>query len=282
MAFDAYKNLSISTVATAPSPAASGTTLVVAAGEGTRFPTPPFDVTIGPASAIPTPANAEIARCTALSTDTLTLTRGTPARSVLVGDVIVASFTKKFADDSLDAGNLTVGTLLDARLSANVARRDLANTFTQAQTIQGDINGGGNLSEKGRTTPLGHWITIPYSGTDFTAYAAGAWTVDSGDVLTLTYTLIGKTAILNLLVFNTSVSGSPAELRFALPSGLVASATINLPFWFLNAGGWQLGACQTTAGAGYLRFMVNPSGSAWPTITDGLYLYAAGLVIPLQ
>ena len=36
---------------------------------------------------------------------------------------------------ALDAGTLTTGTLPDARLSANVARRDQANTFTQDQTV---------------------------------------------------------------------------------------------------------------------------------------------------
>jgi hypothetical protein len=36
---------------------------------------------------------------------------------------------------ALDAGILTSGTLPDARLSANVARRDLVNTFVAAQTI---------------------------------------------------------------------------------------------------------------------------------------------------
>ena len=39
----ALKNFSYSLVATAPSPATSGTSLVVTAGQGSYFPTTPFD-----------------------------------------------------------------------------------------------------------------------------------------------------------------------------------------------------------------------------------------------
>src|SRR5487761_1923780 len=85
---DALKNLATSTVATAPSPATSGTSLVVAAGTGTRYPAVPFDVTLYSPGTRPDPTNCEIARCTNVSTDTLTLTRaqyGTTAQSVAIG-----------------------------------------------------------------------------------------------------------------------------------------------------------------------------------------------------
>lgn len=99
---DAHKNLAVSTVATAPSPATSGTSLVVAAGEGGRFPTPPFNATVWPAGVLPDPLNAEIVRVTGVSTDTLTITRAqesTSARSVLVGDLIAATITAKTLTD---------------------------------------------------------------------------------------------------------------------------------------------------------------------------------------
>jgi hypothetical protein len=99
---DAHKNLAYSTVATAPVPSSSGTSLIVAAGEGSRFPTAPFNATVWPAGQTPTPANAEIVRVTAVSTDTLTITRAqeaTSARSVIVGDQISATITKKVITD---------------------------------------------------------------------------------------------------------------------------------------------------------------------------------------
>lgn len=106
MGFDAHKNLAYSTVATAPSPASSGTSLVVQAGEGAKFPAPPFNVTIWPVGAQPNPSNSEIARCTAVATDTLTLVRATttesPAvgpRSVIIGDQIAETITAKVLVD---------------------------------------------------------------------------------------------------------------------------------------------------------------------------------------
>lgn len=99
---DAHANLAYSTIATAPSPATSGTSVVVAAGQGTRFPAVPFNATIGAVGAVLTPANAEIVRVTNISTDTLTITRaqeGTVARSVIVGDQIIAGITAKTFTD---------------------------------------------------------------------------------------------------------------------------------------------------------------------------------------
>lgn len=86
-----YKNFAFSAVATAPSPAASGTSLVVTTGEGTKFPTAPFYATIWPVGVRPTTANAEIVLVTAVSTDTFTIDRaedGSSARTVVVGDWI--------------------------------------------------------------------------------------------------------------------------------------------------------------------------------------------------
>lgn len=106
MSFDPHKNFAYSTVATAPSPATSGTTLVLAAGDGTLFPNPgtdgDFNVTVWPAGTIPTEANAEICRVTARSTDTLTITRaqeGSSARAISVGDQIALTITAKVITD---------------------------------------------------------------------------------------------------------------------------------------------------------------------------------------
>jgi hypothetical protein len=86
-----YKNFAIATVATAPSPATSGTSLVVTASEGARFGGTPFMASIGPPDATHTKDNAERVRVSAISTDTFTIVRaqeGSTARTVIVGDVI--------------------------------------------------------------------------------------------------------------------------------------------------------------------------------------------------
>lgn len=114
MAFDVHKNFAYSTVATAPSPADTGTSLVVQAGDGTKFPTPSFNATVWPAGSQPTTSNAEIVRVTAISTDTFTITRaqeGSTARSIVAGDQIAATITAKTLTD-IENGTFTqYGTL---------------------------------------------------------------------------------------------------------------------------------------------------------------------------
>jgi len=106
MSFDAHRNLAISTVALAPSPATSGTSLGVTNGEGARFPAAPFNATVWPAGQAPTPVNAEVVRVTARAGDTLTIARaqeGTAARSIVAGDLIAETITAKAFTD-LESG----------------------------------------------------------------------------------------------------------------------------------------------------------------------------------
>lgn len=136
MAFDAHKNLAYSTVATAPSPATSGTSLIVQAGAGASFPTPPFNATIWPANTQPIPSNSEIVRVTGISTDTLTIVRiqeSTSARSVVIGDQIAATITAKTITDIESGGLLSYAALLATIFSSQVQSQ--ANAGTAGGTI---------------------------------------------------------------------------------------------------------------------------------------------------
>lgn len=160
MSFDPHKNFAYSTVATAPSPATSGTSLDVAAGDGTLFPDPgtdgDFNVTVWPAGAIPTEANAEICRVTARSTDTLTITRAqesTSARAIQAGDQIALTITKKLLDD-IEAA-ISGGAVTEADLSlSDVATDDVSSSkHGFAPKAPGDaskfLDGTGNYSTPG-------------------------------------------------------------------------------------------------------------------------------------
>jgi hypothetical protein len=90
-------NLILSTVATAPSPATSGTTLVVATGDGAIF-AQDNQAIIWPSGVTPTRTNAEIVRITNVATDTLTIVRaqeGTSAKSIAVGYQIMVGLTQR-------------------------------------------------------------------------------------------------------------------------------------------------------------------------------------------
>lgn len=100
--FDAYKNLAVGNVATAPSPAASGTSLTMTTGDADRFPAVPFNATIGPANTILTPDNSEIVRVTNIAGEVFTIDReeeGSAARTIVAGDVVIAGITQKLVDE---------------------------------------------------------------------------------------------------------------------------------------------------------------------------------------
>lgn len=102
MSYDAHANFVISSIAAAPSPAGSGTSLTVLAGQGTLFPAAPFNATVWPTGQSATFVNAEIVRVTNVTGDVLTIVRtqeGTNARTILVGDLIANTITAKVITD---------------------------------------------------------------------------------------------------------------------------------------------------------------------------------------
>lgn len=144
---DAHKNFAYTSVVTPPSPASSGTSLVVESGAGALFPAAPFNATIWPADELPLASNAEIVRVTDVTGDTLTITRtqeSSSARAILVGDQIAATITAKalqdIETDVAGKAGLTNPTLAGYVLSASrtVNRTALVGTeidITKPETV---------------------------------------------------------------------------------------------------------------------------------------------------
>lgn len=310
MAFDAHTNFAYSTVATPPAPAASGTSCVVQLGDGAKFPSPPFNVTLWPPGVQPTGANAEIARVTAKAGDTFTITRGqegSVARTVLAGDQISATITAKALQD----------------LESTAAFTDQANTFTAPQTISGvlpalnlietdqpanqrayrvSVNGqtlnlqtlddagvavltplildrSGNakvatdLYEKGRATPLGHGIPVGFSAGNFTGAGGMTWTVGAGDVPINRYALVGKQLLWSFRIVLSDLAGTASPgVNVTLPAGLVvASSTETLVRCFNTS--WQVGCAQTTTAQTWVQ-IARLDNTAWTLGVDNFYVYA--------
>jgi hypothetical protein len=127
---DAHKNFAYSIVATAPVPAASGTSLVVAAGEGALFPAAPFNCTVWPSGVNPTATNAEIVRVTGKVGDTFTIERAqedTTAKNIVVGWQIANTVTKKTLEDA------------EANLPHNVISADHSDSDLSVLPAEGDV-----------------------------------------------------------------------------------------------------------------------------------------------
>lgn len=180
---DELKNFAYSTIATAPSPASSGTTIVVASGGGSLFPTAPFNATVWPVSSAPLASNAEIVRVTTKSTDTFTITRAqesSSARSIVVGDQIAATITKKTLTDiaggekvtksAVSLGSIAVSSSwTDVEITSAVAR-GLVSLFTVTPSAAGlfDVqvrnasSGGGTLFLDATGITGSYSITSPW------------------------------------------------------------------------------------------------------------------------
>lgn len=173
----AYKNFAYSTVATAPAPANSGTSLIVQSGDGSIFPSAPFEATVWPSGVQPLVSNAEIVRITAKSGDTFTIIRAqedSSAVSVLVGFQIAATITAKniFSFETVSSNLINYPYDLnytDGNITSIVY--DLGNTLTITKTFN-------------------------YTGTDITSIVLSGDTPDGIPLTkTLTYTSGDVTAV---------------------------------------------------------------------------------------
>jgi hypothetical protein len=185
---DAVKNFAWSTVATAPSPATTGTSLTVTAGEGTRYPAVPFNASVFPAGTMPTPANAEIVRVTARTTDVLTITRtqeGSSARAIAIGDQIAAAITAKTLTD-LDLGFANpmsaLGDVITGAASGVPQRLAIGATNTVLTVVGGVPTWAANAAMLNPMTTIGDVILGGAAGapTRLAAVAAGAVLASAG------------------------------------------------------------------------------------------------------
>lgn len=132
---DDHKNFAYSTIVTAPSPAASGTSLTVVMEQARLFPDVPFNATVWPTGTQPISTNAEIIRVTDRTDNVFTIERAqesTNARTILVGDQIAATLTAKTLTDA-EASMVTFAPYILQSGAASVAQT-LASATGQSAT----------------------------------------------------------------------------------------------------------------------------------------------------
>lgn len=188
----AKKNWAISTVATAPSPATTGTSLVVETGHGARFADDEPAI-VFPEGEQPDSTNAEIVMITNISTDTFTITReqeSTSARTIIAGDIIMQGFTAKDWNDlvlsviakipQIDCSGGTSDTygVLTGLVNGSNALYTVSNSAYRSGSLKVFLNGQLQTQGSGED-----WVeTTPASGT-FTFATAPA----TGDIITVEY-----------------------------------------------------------------------------------------------
>ncbi len=148
---DPISNLAYGTVATAPSPATSGTSLTLTTGQGANFPVGSFDVVVWPAGSIPTSNNAEIARATRTSgSDALTLVRvqyGTTAQSVTTSYAVYQAIDQNLFSQLAALNPVPGGAPL-----ASVANQQILSSTRKVPRVMDSRNYGGTATGGSTTT----------------------------------------------------------------------------------------------------------------------------------
>lgn len=272
MPFDTHKNFSYSTVATAPTPASSGTALTVQAGHGPRFPTAPFNATVWPAAVLPLATNAEVVRVTAVTGDVLTMTRaqeGSAARAIGIGDQIAATITAKTLTDLESGTNFplitTPGTVSAAEVVTPIVRNNAAGPVDLITTSE----------VRQRVYPSGG-VSIGNAPSD-----PGVNNVRVQGAVTAGGLILGGPAT-NGVVRTTTVDGADnVGLQLTGGGGVGESRAASLQLWGNEAGlsgGIQISAGDapngnmyfyTTPGTLTLRGIIHRSGGfTWGGATD--------------
>lgn len=131
-------------------------------------------------------------------------------------------------------------------------------------SVTGDITAAGRYYERGRPKAVGEWTAVPFSSFDFTGSGTLSWAVESGDMLTFAYMALGHTLWMSIYINTSSVSGTGAELRVAIPPGYTIARTMRGPVGATDAAVDAEGAFwQASAGASYVAFFRDAAASNW-------------------
>jgi hypothetical protein len=95
----------------------------------------------------------------------------------------------------------------------------------------------------------GAWVTPAYSAANFTSNV-GSWTVDAGDIATYAYRLSGRDLVVSWYLQTTSVTGTPTQLRIAIPGGYTAAKASLHPLVHDDNAAGNAGSFCLLTGAG--------------------------------
>jgi hypothetical protein len=114
---------------------------------------------------------------------------------------------------------------------------------------------------------------IVFEAGNFTA-STGIWNVSFSNQVTATYTLSGKVLDLWFDFATTTVSETPSNLRFALPSSLTAAITgyVGVMEYLDNGGIATMGTAYVGSGNPYVQFS-KAGGDNWSVATDTTSLH---------
>jgi hypothetical protein len=235
--FDAHANLALATVAVAPSPALSGTSLIITAGFASLFPATPFNATCWPATANPTDANAEIVRVTSIVGDIFTIVRaqeGTTAKAIASGYRIGNTVTAKVFTDienqaifSISAGTTNATGNQVVFSNSNGVSFGASNNIITASFSGGGGGGGGAAISAGANSQITGTVVFSNSnGVTFGLSNNGVMTASHNAITAQSTQPVAASASNGSFAFSTLGFSNANGVTFGTSAGSIITASV--------------------------------------------------------
>jgi hypothetical protein len=118
------------------------------------------------------------------------------------------------------------------------------------------------------------YASVAFSAGNFTSNS-GTWVVASGDATTYQYQIINKTMTINFYVETSTVTGTPTQLRIAIPEGkLGLSKTVaTFGYWDNETGTGGTGLATVLVNQAYVSLTKDITNTAWQSSADRTYVW---------
>lgn len=231
MSWDQHSNFGYSTVASAPSPATTATSLTVA--DASVFPAAPFNCTVWPAGVNPLSSNAEIVRVTVVAGNVFTIVRaqeGTTAQSIADGWQIANTTSVKVFTDiensiilSVSAGGNSAGAPAISFGDANGVSFGLAGNTLTASVVTA-AGGGVAVSAGANSQSTGTVVFSNSNNVSFGMDGAGVVTASASNAQSTQP--VAASASNGSFLFSTLGFSNGNGVTFGTSAGSIISASV--------------------------------------------------------
>lgn len=207
-------------------------------------------------------------------TGNITVNSGVTIDGVDIGAVLGASSastgvfqqitTSNTGATSIDiAGGITAGTGNVGIVGTDGRIPAISSTYFSSLS-------GANITAIPVSALTNTWTSVSYNAADFSGLGGQTWGVDSGDVITYKYIVIGKMMTVSFYISTTDVGGvaNPA-LTLKIPGGFTAASNMrSSSLWYNDAPTEGAGLIAIPSGSTVIQLYKSNSGGNWTATTS--------------
>lgn len=131
----------------------------------------------------------------------------------------------------------------------------------------------GGYKERSRSVPMGEFTDVPFDAGNFTASGSMTWTVQSTDVVTFAYALVGKLITINFTLDQTSIGGTASNaLQIAIPGGFTSAKAFYALIQLNEGSGAVVAQARVTVGGSVIQIFKMDSTTNFALTTNTTYV----------